>query len=61
MEWDFSKTMIVGYGILYDPKGNKYNVEFDDNGSIIVTTTKRNTEVKIPKKVYKMIQDKINQ
>ncbi|GMX64425.1 hypothetical protein Elgi_36940 [Paenibacillus elgii] len=58
MEWEFSKTVIVGYGVLYDPKGNKYNVEFDENGNIEVTTTKRNTVVKIPQKVHQMILEK---
>lgn len=60
MEWEFFKTVIVGYGTLYDPKGNKFNVDFNDNGEIVVTTIKRNTVVKIPKKVQKMILEKIS-
>jgi hypothetical protein len=59
MKWEFSKTMIVGYGKLTDPKGNDYNVEFDDKGNIEVTTTKRQTPVDIPQKVRKMILEKI--
>jgi hypothetical protein len=58
--WEFSKTMIVGYGMLMDPNGNNYNVAFDEEGHISVTTTKRNTPVTIPKKVMKMILEKIN-
>lgn len=59
MEWDFSKTSIVGYGRLLDPKGKAYNVEFDDEGKIEITTTKQNRPAKVPQKVLKMIQDKL--
>lgn len=60
MEWEFCKTVITGYGNLYDPKGNKYNVEWDDNGNIEVTTIKRQAKVKIPQYVHEMIKSKIS-
>ncbi|MCR8641515.1 hypothetical protein NV379_02490 [Paenibacillus sp. N1-5-1-14] len=59
MTWEFTKTMIVGYGKLTDSKGKEYNVDFDQNGNIEVTTIKQNKPVKIPNKVHQMILQKI--
>jgi hypothetical protein len=59
MKWEFTKTMIKGYGMLSDPKGKDFNVNFEDKENIIVTTTKQCRIVKVPDKVIKMIKEKI--
>jgi hypothetical protein len=59
MAWEFVKTNIVGYGRLLDPKGKEYNVQYNNEGNIEVTTIKRNTIVKIPQKVHRMITEKV--
>ncbi|GAB6989450.1 hypothetical protein [Paenibacillus pini] len=61
VEWEFSKTSVVGYGRLLDTKGKLYNVQFDNEGIIEVTTTKQNKQVKIPLKVIKLIQQKLKE
>lgn len=61
MEWKFLKTSIVGYGVLYDPKGKKYNVSFDDSGNIQITSTAKDKPVKVPQKVIKMITQKLGE
>lgn len=58
-QWEFTKTAIVGYGVLYNPQGKKYNVQFDNKGNIIVTTIKQCRIFKVSKKIEDMIKKSI--
>ena len=60
MEWEIKKSALKGYGILLDPKGKKYNINFSESAQVVMTTTKGKT-AKLPIYVEQMVYRQVKE